>query len=120
MTWPRLGLYGAVLVFLIGCSSKLCWQTFALTMLCCVMLCYAVPQIELARLEMKDKSFPRAIEVLEAALDMATTKFGQETAEACESTHPAAFPLILPYSTLLSMAWRRSCSLLRSFRRFFL
>lgn len=41
-------------------------------------------QIELARLEMKDKSFPRAVEVLEGALDLAKTKFGEETAEACE------------------------------------
>jgi hypothetical protein len=33
---------------------------------------------------MKDKSFPRAVEVLEGALDLAKTKFGEETAEACE------------------------------------
>jgi tetratricopeptide (TPR) repeat protein len=41
-------------------------------------------QIELARLEMKDKQFDRAIEVLDGALDMAKQKFGEETAEACE------------------------------------
>lgn len=41
-------------------------------------------QIELARLEMKDKQFERAVEVLEGALDMAKQKFGDETAEACE------------------------------------
>jgi hypothetical protein len=52
------------------------------------VLCCTLVQIELARLEMKDKSFPRAIEVLEGALDIATTKFGRETAEACESQHP--------------------------------
>lgn len=39
-------------------------------------------QIELARLEMKDKSFERAVEVLDGALDMAKNKFGDETAEA--------------------------------------
>lgn len=56
--------------------------------LCPAVLCCTLVQIELARLEMKDKSFPRAIEVLEGALDIATTKFGRETAEACESQHP--------------------------------
>eukprot|EP00775_Hariotina_reticulata_P005761 gene5761-6001_t len=39
-------------------------------------------QIELARLEMKDKHFERAVEVLEGALDMAKQKFGDQTAEA--------------------------------------
>jgi hypothetical protein len=41
-------------------------------------------QIELARLEMKEKDFTRAVEVLEGALATARAKFGEETAEACE------------------------------------
>lgn len=32
---------------------------------------------------MKDKDFTRAVEVLDAALDMAKDKFGDNTAEAC-------------------------------------
>lgn len=62
--------------------------------LCSIMLCCAVlpTQIELARLEMKDKDFTRAVEVLDAALDMAKDKFGDNTAEACRCLSLSAMP----------------------------
>jgi hypothetical protein len=41
-------------------------------------------QIELARLEMKGKSFDRAVEVLQGAHSLAVDKFGEDTPEACE------------------------------------
>lgn len=65
-------------------TDWLCWPLLCCAVLCRVILLSSYLQIELARLEMKDKSFPCAIEVLEGALDMAKDKFGDETAEACE------------------------------------